>query len=434
MFVGVSVAGWWQVPAFGQAPTPSPTASTPTTLTLKQAEAIALKNHPRIASAGLNAEAAHQIVKEARSAYLPTLSTNVTGTDALEGTAVAAGALTTSSLSTRFASGASLLQLVTDFGRTTHLVRNARLREQAANENISRIRAGILLDVQVAYYGALGSSSVLTAAQAALENRRLTLRQVTALEQSALKSTLDVSFAQVLVSEAELAVFQAQNDVQESRARLAAALGFTATQPFTLVDEPLPAGLNPQMQVLVDEGLRDRPDLNELRRNSDAAEEYAKAEKALSYPTIDAMGAAGAIPTHDPTLPHDNYGAAGININIPVFNGGLFSARRAEAALRAQAATKDVQDLSVQISREVQDAWLEANTAFRRLSVTAQLVNQANQALHLAQARYDAGLGSIIELNQAQLEQTSAEINAASAKYDYLSARASLDYATGVLH
>lgn len=423
ILIAVSVAGS-QTPGLGQ---------TSTALTLDQAEQLALKTHPRIASAGLNAQAARKVVDESRSAYFPTLSANLTGADALEGTVVAAGALTTSSLSTRFASGMSLLQMVTDFGRTSHLVRSSRLRAEAANENIARVRAGILLDVQIAYFATLGSQAVLKAANAALESRRLSLRQVTALSQSALKSTLDVSFAQVLVSEAELAVYQAESDVGESRARLAAALGLGRAQPFVLVDQPLPGPLNPEMQTLVDVALRDRPDLNLLRRNSEASEEYAKAEEKLRYPTINLMGAAGAIPAHDPTLPHDDYGAAGININIPVFNGGLFSARQAEAALRAQAANKDAQDLSIQISREVQDAWLQANTTFRRLSVTAQLVNQSNQALHLAQARYDAGLGSIVELNQAQLAQTSAEINAASAKYDYLSARAGLDFATGAL-
>ena len=423
MVVGVSL-GASQIAAWGQ---------TVTTLTLAQAEVMALKNHPRIVSAGLNAQAARKVVDQARSAYFPTLSANVTGADALEGSVVAAGALTTSSLSTRFASGMSLLQLVTDFGRTAHLVRSSRLRAEAADENVARIRTGILLEVQVAYYAALGSEAVRKAAQAALESRRLSLRQVTALSQSALKSTLDVSFAQVLVSEAELAVYQAESDVAESRARLAAALGLQRSQPFSLMDEPLPAALNPEMQALVDEALRDRPDLQLSRRNNEAAEEYAKAEGRLSYPTINLMGAAGAIPEHDSTLAHESYGAAGININIPVFNGGLFAARHAEAALRAQAANKDVQDLSIEIAREVQDAWLQANTTFRKLSVTAELVTQSNQALHLAQARYDAGLGSIVELNQAQLAQTSAEIDAASAKYDYMSARAALDYATGVL-
>lgn len=416
--------------AGAQAPTP---ASSAKTLTLAQAEAIALKNHPRIASATLNSQAARKVVNEARSAYLPTLQANITGTDALEGTTVAAGNVTTSSLSTRFASGMNLLQMITDFGRTSHLVRSSRLRAEAADQNIMRVRAGILLDVQVAYYSALGTEAVRRAAQAALDSRRLSLHQVTQLAQSSLKSTLDVSFAQVLVSEAELAVVEAENNVRESQARLSAALGFDHTQPFDLSDEPMPASLNSDMQSFVDEGLHDRPDLNELRRNSAATQEYAKAEKDLSYPTVNLLGTAGAIPYHDPTLTHENYGAAGVNISIPVFNGGLFAARRSEAALRAQAADKDVQDLSIQISREIQDAWLQANTAFRRLGVTAQFVNQANQALHLAQARYNAGLGSIVELNEAQLAQTSAEINAASAKYDYLSARAALDYAIGAL-
>jgi outer membrane protein len=405
----------------------------PVTLTLAQAEALALKNHPRVGSASLNAQAAGKVVNEARSAYFPTLSANVTGVDALQGTVVAAGALTTSSISSRFASGVSLLQMVTDFGRTSNLVHSARFRAEAANDNLVRVRAGVLLDVQIAYFSVLGSEAVQKAAQAALDSRRLTLRQVTALAQSSLKSTLDVSFAQVLVSEAELAVYQAENNVQESRAHFAAALGLEQAAPFNLVDEALPAALNPDLQALVGQTLRERPDLSALERNSDAAQEYAKAQKKLTYPTVNLIGAAGAVPEHDPTLAHNDYGAAGVNINIPVFNGGLFAAQRSEAALRAQAAGKDVQDLSVQISREVRDSWFEANNTFRRLDVTQQLVDQANQALHLAQARYNAGLGSIVELNQAQLAQTSAEIDAASAKYDYLTRRAALDYATGAL-
>ncbi len=78
-------------------------------------------------------------------------------------------------------------------------------------------------------------------------------------------------------------------------------------------------------------------------------------------------------------------------------------------------------------------AWLDANDAFRRLDVTARMVAEATEALRLAQARYDNALGSIVELNQAQLNQTSAEIAAASAKYEYLSRRSALNYAMGIL-
>ncbi len=141
---------------------------------------------------------------------------------------------------------------------------------------------------------------------------------------------------------------------------------------------------------------------------------------------------AGVAPVRDPRLP-ESYSAAGINVNIPVLNGGLFKARREEAESHAAAAAKDVEDLSVLIARDVRIAWLDANNAFRRLDVTARMVAEAKEALRLAQARYDNDLGSIVELNQAQLNETSAEITAASAKYDYLNARAALNYAMGLL-
>lgn len=402
-------------------------------LTLAQAEQLALKAHPRIASAALSAAAFGKTVSEAKSAYYPAASLNVTAIAANDQTTLAAGNLQTSSLNSRFASGVNVVQLVTDFGRTSHLVSVASLRYQAANDNVLNVRAHILLSVQRAYFGVLGADSVLQAAKATLQNRQLTLRQVSTLAQSSLRSTLDVAFAQVLVSEAQLAVDQAENDAQSSRAALAATLGSDNFPNYILEDQPVPSALSPDVQMFVTEALRDRPDFNLLKRNRDAAYQFAQAEKKLSYPTVSLLATAGAIPEHDHTIPRDNYEAAGVNINIPVINGGLFAARRTEALLRAQAADNDVKDLSIQISRDVRVAWLNADTAFRRLDVTAQLVEQSRKAVHLAQARYEAGLGSIVELNQAQLSELSAEINSAAAKYDFLSRRAELDFTTGSL-
>jgi len=120
-------------------------------------------------------------------------------------------------------------------------------------------------------------------------------------------------------------------------------------------------------------------------------------------------------------------------VTVQILNGKLYSARRTEAELRAQAAEKDVQDLTIQVSEQVRVAWLAAKTAFRRIDVTARLMAEAVRALHLAQTRYDIGLGSIVEVNQAQLSEVAAEIAAASAKYDYLSRRAALAFVTGDL-
>jgi outer membrane protein len=402
------------------------------TLSLEQAESIALEHHPRLAAAKLRTGAASQQIREARSSYFPTLVGNLTGTLVADsGTATSAGNLTTSSISNRFAAGGGLLQVVTDFGRTSALVHTARFRAQAQSDLADKTREELLATVQHAYFRVLGSEAVLKATQEALENRRLIVRQITALQQSELKSTLDVSFAEVLESEAELAVYRSQNTVHESRAELGAALGRERSVEEALVDVALPPGLEPDSDVLVRLAQTHRPDLLALQATRNAAHQFERAEKDLRNPTISLLAAAGEVPEHDHTL-HDNYAAAGVNINVPIFNGGLFRARHEEAALQAQAEDKDVEDLRLEITREVRGAWFEANDAAYRIPVTARLVEQARRAQHLAQARYDNGLGSIVELNEAELNETAAQIEAASAKYDYLSKRADLDYATGV--
>jgi outer membrane protein len=391
-----------------------------TSLTLEQAQQIALKNHPRIGSAALSAQGAGSAVSAARSAYYPQASANITAAAANDATTLSAGALQTSSLNSRFATGVALVQLISDFNRTASLVSAAKFRYQAANDSVLNTRAQILLAVRNAYFAVLGSDSVLHAAQATLQNRQLTLRQISALAQSDLRSSLDVTFTQVLVSEAQLARDQAETDAQSARANLAATMGSESVQNFTLEDQAAPAAPNPDVQSLVTTALNARPDLSILEHSRDADYQVERAEKKLNYPTVSLLAAGGVVPEHDHTIPHDSYEAAGININIPILNGGLFAARRAEA-------------LSIQIAREVRTAWFRADNAYRRLSVTSQLVEQSRRAVHLAQARYDAGLGSIVELNQAQTSEISAEIDAAGAKYDYLSRRTELDFTIGAL-
>ncbi len=248
-------------------------------LTLAEAEQLAMQNHPFISSATLSAEATKNIVDQARSAYYPTAALNVTSAAANDGTVLAAGLLQTSSLNTRFASGVSILQLVTDFGRTGSLVNAAKFRYEAAGDNVLNARAQILLAVRRAYFGVLGSESVQRAAAATLSSRQLTLRQVSALAQSSLRSTLDVTFAEVTVSEAQLAVDQAENNAQASRAALAAALGIESVQNVTLEDPNETASLSPDIEEQVAAALRDRPDLKVVEHTRDAAYQIAAAEK-----------------------------------------------------------------------------------------------------------------------------------------------------------
>jgi outer membrane protein len=407
-------------------------AAPPSPLTLAEARSYALRNNPRIRSADASTEAAGSVVKEVKSAQFPTVTGLATGAEAEHGTILAAGALPTSSLYSRFAAGLAVNQLVTDFGRTASLTSSAQLRRGAQASNGNAVRAAVLLEVEQAYFQALGGNAARRAARAAVTNREVTLRQIRALAESSMRSTLDVRFAEVALSQAQLDVVQAENLAAEAQSNLATALGEQRAITFTLVDEPGPGPLDATPDGRIQDAMDKRPELRGQTQLRDAAIRYADAEKRLALPTVSLLGAAGTIPVGDPRLP-ETYSSAGVNLNIPIFNGGLFSARRAEAEQRAAAAENDLRQLANQVARDVRNAWLEANTAARRLEVTSRLLGEATEALRLAQTRYDAGLGSIVELSQAQLNQTSADIQNATARYEYLSRRAALDYASGDL-
>jgi outer membrane protein len=401
-------------------------------LSLADAEARALKNQPRLIAETLRAQASAKRIQESRSSYFPQLAGNMTAVRSNGDTAQAAGAVTTSSVSTRVAGGFTLIQLVTDFGRTRELVRSSRFSAQAEVQNTEDVRQGILRDVEVAYFATEAAESVRTTAQAVLDYRNVSLRQLTALAQGQLRSTLDVQFAQVLVSEAELAVVQANSTVKQTRAQLTAAMGDENDPDYVLTDQVMPPNLENDVAIYIREALATRPDLKASKLQAQSAHQFAIAQKKLSYPTISALGTAGEIPERDATL-KQAYGAAGVNINVPVFNGGLYTAEAAEAKLRAQAADRDADDLTLLISRDVRTSFAQAEDAYLQIGVAEKLVDQTGVALRLAQARYDAGLGSIVELNQAELSQTSALITAAGARFNYLSARTALNFTLGVL-
>jgi outer membrane protein len=149
-------------------------------------------------------------------------------------------------------------------------------------------------------------------------------------------------------------------------------------------------------------------------------------------PSLTAAGTVGSVPIRPATYYVSNWwGGIGVNLNIPVFNGFLYSAQTKEATLRAQAAAERSRDLRDQIVRDIHTAWLTANTAYQRMSVTQELLKQANLSFQLAQTRYQIGLSSIVELSQAQYQQTDAAISNTNAEYQYRLALATLNYQIG---
>jgi outer membrane protein len=407
-------------------------AQPPQTLSLHDAEARALQNHPQVLAGQYIAQAGAEATRQARSAFFPTAYGSVTGAEAQDGSRIAAGGLNNPIILDRVAAGVAVSQLLTDFGRTSDLVQTASLRAQALQQSAVTDRADVLLRVDRAYFAALRTQAILRVAQDTVSARQLVADQIGALAQSNLKSGLDASFAKVNLSEAQLLLLQARNDHAAAYAALAAALGQPDAPAYVLTEEPLPTAPPPDEATLIAQALRDRPDVVAERLARESAAKFADAERALWFPTISALGAAGLAPYHQAGI-NSPYSAIGVNLSVPLTNGGLFSARHAEATLQARAEAERVRDLENRVSRDVRVALLDAQSAFQRLDLTSQLLEQAAQSQELAEARYNLGLSSIVELTQAQLNKTRAEIEQATARYDYQTRIASLHYQIGSL-
>jgi outer membrane protein len=406
----------------------------PTRLTLEQAHEMAVRNHPLIRVGDLKALIAGENVREVRSGFFPNVSVNAVAVGtAKDNTRLAAiGGLNNPAIFDRNAEGIMVSQLITDFGRTANLTGSARLLAEAASENAQATREQILLAVDQAFYAALRAQAVTRVSEQTITNRQSFLDQVSELARVKARSALDVSFARVNFEDARLLLSKAENDLAAAFAELANLLGTQNSTNYTLVEHAMPALVSTNVSDLVQEALATRPDLLSLRHQQGAAVKFAKGERALSYPTISAMASAGVVPVRDPQLP-DNYAAAGVVISVPLFAGGYYSARREAAVLLAQEQEETLRDLENNVVRDVRVAWLNSRNAYDRYVITGQLLDNARQSYDLAQARYNQGISSIVEFNQAELSLISAEIAYGDTRYEYLLRRSALNFQTGTI-
>jgi len=420
---------------------PNPTPGGLMRLTRIEAEQLAIKNNPRISVGRLLALAQHQVYRETRAAELPTLNGAITAADTNEGSRIGIGELNAPRLLDHAGVGVIFTQLITDFGRTINLVSASKLREKAQNASALATTEDIVLATDQAFYNALQAQALLKVAQQTVSTRQQVEGQVDELAKNKLRSTLDLSFAQVNLSQAKLLQLDAQNNVDSRIAALTAVLGFDKQIRYELVEEntQLPAP-PPDIDVLTNLALQQRPDLQALTYNQMAAEKFRRAQRDLLLPSINALGVVGGTPVRPDCVDGScspNYftsswfGAVGVNVNIPIFNGFLFTAQASEANFNAKAAAENARDLHDVVVRDVRTAWLSANTAFQRVGVAAELAKEADLGLSLAQSRYQLGLGSIVELSQGQLQQADAAIGYVNAQYQYRLALATLNFEVG---
>jgi outer membrane protein len=383
--------------------------------------------------AALLALAQKQAVRVTRSALFPTLNGELTGVDAEEATRLSSGSLSASRLLYHVGAGVELDQLISDFGHTRNLVASSSFQAKASEQQSEATREDIVLATDIAFYNALETQATLQVAKSTVNARQQVGDQVNALTASKLKSTLDQSFAQVNLSQAKLLYLDSKNQFDAAMASLNEVLGTTNDNQYHLVDDPSPPlPVAPSAEGVIALALQQRPDLLALKLTHESDLRFARAERDQLLPTISGLGVVGATPVGSNEYFNKNwYGAAGVNVSIPIFNGFKFHSQATEADLRAKASDEQSAALIDRIVRDVRTAWLRANTAQQRMAVTTELLNESNTALDLADTRYRLGLSSIVELSQAQLQQTQAQIDEANSRFDYEEDLAALRFQSG---
>lgn len=406
-------------------------------LTLQDAEAMALKNHPQILASQDVYLRSDQIIRQNRAAYYPSLNGEITGAQANADSRLGAGVLNDPRLFTHFGSGLTLSQLITDSGRTPNLVANSKLNAAADRENYRATRYDVLLEVNQAYYEVLLAQQLVKVAQQTVSTRQSVVDQVSELTKNKLRSDVDLSFAQVNLAGANLMILRAKDRLSSAYASLGRALGTQQAIEYQLADQPQPPAPPTEAETLIHQAFENRPELASLRLQSQADQKFAYAERDLKRPTVSLSAVGGALPWIKPgnanaDIPTE-YEAVGVNVQVPIFNGHLFSARERAADYQVAATNQRERDVEDRVAQDVRSSWAHTAAAYAAIAPTEQLIKQADMALDLAHGRYDLGLASIVELTQAQLGQTQAQVENLNAKYTYQEAYAALQYTLGLL-
>jgi outer membrane protein len=406
----------------------------PEKITLEQAESIAFRQAPLLGRASFDTQAAQQVVREARSGFFPQVFGDVSavGTSGQNIRIGASGGLNNPTILNRQSNGINISQLIFDFGRTQNLTAAAKFQALSEAQQEQLTKAQVLLQVDRSYFDVLKAQALLQVANETVSSRQVIYDEIAVLAKNKLKSDLDQTYARANLEQADQLVLQAKNAVGVAEAEFSEAMGFRGNQTFSPSDQPLFKFPDGDVSSLVAKALQIRPEVVALRDQVTGAHKEAAAARDARFPRIEALGSLGRTTVGDPGV-DGNYAAAGIDVEVPLFTGGLYSARQKEATLKAKAEQKSLEQEENQVVEEVNSSWFNAFTALKNIDVAKQLAASAQQALELANAEYQAGRTSIIELSQAQLNALQAEIAAASAKYDYQIDRVQLDYQSGAL-
>lgn len=403
-------------------------------LTLQEAVKTALELQPIIREQRANTEAAQARAGEARAGFLPQVNAgaNYVVSVSNAGGPTGTGPGTTGNTGgvgfgfTGFTANANVSQLIWDFGQTWGRYQAARSNAKAQEQGELAQRLTVILNTEVAYFNARANKDLVKVAQDTLSNSTLHLQQIRGFVEVGTRADIDLAQARTDEANARVQLIRTQNGYETSKAQLNQAIGIEGPTDYDVGDEALPPTPveEASLDTLLAEALEARPEFAQLEAQVEAQQHSITAATGAYFPTIAAQGNATARTPDFSTVPWNVSGQ--LTLNWDIFNGLLTTnqVREQKAALEFVTAQRDAVRQSVRL--EVDTARLNlAGAKAADLAANEALIN-ARDRLKLAEGRYQTGVGSVIELSDAQLALTNAAAQKVQAEYAVSTARAQL--------
>ena len=429
-------------------------AATP--LTLRQAEQTALRNQPTVREAHGLLEAAEGRVEEARAGYLPQVSLSATyerttgnfaqrpgilpssimatGTGGNGGSAAVTASTTSVSWNPQFNDyilGITGSQLIYDFGVTSQKWRAAGASRDAAHENTRTAALQTLLNVRKAYFTARANRDLVAVADETVRNQQKHVEQTQAFVRTGIQPDINLATVLTALANAKVQLVTTQNNFAVAEAQLAQAMGVTASNQYTLENDEFPpiAGEDGPNAPLVDQALKNRPEVANLVDQQRAQELTVSSVRGSYGPSLNAIAnlSDAGIAIND--LVPNWYVGLGLTWNL--LQGGLTNGQVREAKGTLENLVGQVEALKLQVQVDVEQGRLGVQAAKATIGAANEALENARNQLTLAEKRYAHGLGSAVELDDAQVAYTSAEAQVVQARFNLAAARAQLLAALG---
>ncbi len=410
-------------PVWAQEAPPSPTPGQ--VLTLEDAVTLSLRRHPSIRAAEAGFIAVDARIPQVQSGFFPRADATYSSTRNQGFLSSLNRPFTVSNHSAQL----QATQKIWDFGKTGALVDEAKANATVSQEEVDRVKNVVVLNVKTAYYGLLGAQRLVKVTEASLARSELNLRSARGFFEVGTKPKSDVTKAEVEVAQARVNLIRTTNSVKIAETTLNNALGLSTDLTFQVQDILSFEGAKFDLNQLREEAFRNRPELRQARARVVAADAQIRGARNAFFPDLNGTATIGRSENEFP--PQNDVWSLGVTFSWNLFQGFFTQARLRETRANLEATQRNFDTLELQVRLEVEQAWLGMNEAEERIAATAKSVESAEENLRLAQGRYDAGVGTILELTDAQVALTQAQVDQVQALFDHKTARARLDNALG---